>query len=164
MYVNASFCQAFTSTCVIGPAAWASDHVSLILGFTPSMPAAPAVLLPTPAAPNTTSLWLGRRAWGNEHVRSVALGMLIPTLRLVDWTKFGNALAVMVLSSVMFVAFHEAQRAVTLYRLSSLPTYCTLFRNFVTVCRSCLGLRGWRHWLRAHRVIYNIRELTALKR
>ena len=72
------------------------------------MPAAPAVLLPTPAAPSTTSLRLGRRACGNEHVRSVALNMLIPTLRLVDWTKFGNALAIMVLSLVTFVAFHEA--------------------------------------------------------
>ena len=108
MYANASFCQAFTSTCVIGPAALASDHISLTLGFTPSMPAAPAVLLPTPAAPSTTLLRLGRWAWGNKHVRSVALDMLIPMLRLVDWTKFGNALAVMVLSSVTFVAFHEA--------------------------------------------------------
>ena len=108
MYANASFCQAFKSTCVIGPAALASDHVSLTLGFTPSLPAALAVLLLTPGAPNTTSLWLGRRAWGNEHVRSVALDMLIPMLRLVDWTKFGNALAVVVLPSVTFVAFHEA--------------------------------------------------------
>lgn len=74
----------------------------------PSKPAALAVLLPTPAAPSTTSLRLGHRAWGNEQVRSVALDMLTPTLRLVDWTKFGNALAVMVLSLVMFVAFHEA--------------------------------------------------------
>ena len=85
-----------------------SDHVSLTLGFTPTMPAAPVVSLPTPAAPSTTSLRLGRRAWGNEHVRSVALDMLIPTLCLVDWTKFGNALAVIVLSSVTFVAFYEA--------------------------------------------------------
>ena len=108
MYANASFCQAFTSTCVIGPAALASDHVSLTLGFTPSMPAAPVVSLPTPAAPSTTLLRLGHQAWGNKHVRSVALDMLIPTLRLVDWTKFGNALAVMVLSLVTFVAFHEA--------------------------------------------------------
>ena len=108
MYANASFCQTFTSTCIIGPAALASNHVSLTLGFTPSMPAAPALLLPTPAAPSTTSLQLGHRAWGNEHVRSVALDMLIPTLHFVDWTKFGNALAVMVLSLVMFVAFHEA--------------------------------------------------------
>ena len=108
MYANALFCQAFTSTCVIGPAALASDHVSLTLGFTPSMPAAPVVSLPTPAAPSTTLLRLGHQAWGNKHVRSVALDMLIPTLRLVDWTKFGNALAVMVLSLVMFVAFHEA--------------------------------------------------------
>ena len=108
MYANASSCQAFTFTCVIGPAALASDHVSLTLGFMPSMPAALAVLLPTRAAPSTTSLRLGCRALGNKHVRSVALDMLIPTLCLVDWTKFGNALAVMVLSSVMFVAFHEA--------------------------------------------------------
>ena len=44
----------------------------------------------------------------NDYIRSATLDMLIPTLHLVYWTAYGNDLAIMVLSTVVFVVFHTA--------------------------------------------------------
>ena len=162
---STSFASRFSTTCTLEDPGLSSDHLALIVGFTPCAECDTTQLgePEAPAAP-ITSFRLGKAVWSNPVVKTWALDVLSPLLGSAPLLSVPTSVGLLYLTAAMYLAFRTSATMVNRTPADRAPTYAKLYRDVAAVAVRCNCLAHRRSMLRAARWKYNISRCTALKR
>ena len=156
-YILASclFADSFSSRCTLEDPGFSSDHVALVLGFTPRTP--PAAEPPGSEAPASqiTNFHLGKAVWGRSVVKTWVLDVLPTLLTSAPLASAPALLGLLYLAAAIFQSFRISSTMMPVSRPEG-PTYARLYRDVAAVAARCPCLKSCCILLPTSQWKYNI--------